>query len=824
MTAVLDTWTADKSGLDDILASIPPLERPAFMLTLFDDAIPSPADVRPSRRRVDADEHKFFHPYAGGLRAKACAEAIMDMAPLAVDAESGVFYRYNCDSGLYEADRNAGSQRGAAIICDALADLLGDDYRSTFVTSVAEIIQAKLHAQGKVIPEVPDTAGLLPVENGLLDMETGRLLPFSPDVFVTSKLAVVYDPDATCPEFDGWLPQATALADGTDQALILLDALTGLLDTAAGLRAPDRALYLYGEPRAGKGTLGNDIISAMVPREFQTSMSLAEMSANRPVQNAKLYRKTLNISGETPDAAIFDFATLKQALGGDAIPAELKYGRLWAFYSRAYMVFMGNDLPHFNDTSGAVGARLCPVHFTKSNVGQEDRGIGARLRAELPGILNRLLEARKARMARGGQFLPPAADAVRAFTEATNPVSEFMAERVEIAPNDAWVTPSSVSPEWATRKTDLYSAYTAFTASVGRRPLSRSRFLSAIERPPYRVREGRTADEARTRVHGCRLIDPEKSASISMSMGDGRVDIAVSEADLARAHAEAVTDRVIGHWNLPDTNNGNDDDQNGGGSSVTPSRTPTPPTPNGNAAEPNTNSTPVQGDEEAPHPALARMSDEFWMLVRNVGTPVSPVDLSDNPFRAKLAVQRREAVMAQVSASVTLTDLAATLRLPPEQARGYLRSVHEVLAAHGVTLLERRLGAPDTLGGDTTYLGEFVSKDHKSDLTTAVQETAKAVTVAKSELAKAEKVVRAAQRALTSGEKKAQKDGTIDLDGLRAALSAAVTQRDAKQAELNTAVRAAATAADTKANIDFLPFPRMGYAVIINPTSFPKGH
>lgn len=817
-------------GLDDVLATIPVLQRPPFMLELFDDAIPSPADVRPSRRRADAEDdeaYTYFHPFAGGLRTKACAEAIMKMAPLAIDAESGVLHRFDADTGLYTADRNAGSQRGSAIVCEGLADLLGDDYRTQFVSSVTDIIQAQLYAQGKVIPEVPDTDGLLPVENGLLDMETGRLLPFSPDVFVTAKLSVPYDPAATCPEFDSWLPQATALADGSDQADILLDALTGLLDTAAGLRAPDRALYLYGEPRAGKGTLGNDILSAMVPRAFQTALSLSEMAENRPVQNAKLYRKLLNLSGETPEAAIHDFSTMKRALGGDAVPAELKYGKLWEFYCRAFMVFMGNDLPHFNDTSGSVGARLCPVFFTKSNVGQEDRGIGARLRAELSGILNRILAARTARVARGGQFLSPAPEALRAFADATNPVSEFMDERVKIAPASAWTATGTVVAEWAATKVELYEAYTSFTASVGRKPLARSRFLAAISRQPFSVREGRTpAEDGKRRVFGCRLLPPETSPGINMSTGNGHVDVAVPSSDFNREWSRATAKAIIGRVGVweppaaphvtepdtePDTDGGTSDTD--GGSPVTSEPSPTPPP---------TPSATVQNDQGT-HPALARMGTEFWKLARERGTALPPIPARQTEFQNRCEQERRRAELSGLPAVVTLTDLARTLELPPEQARGYLRSVHEVLADHGVTLLERRLGAPDTLGKDAEYLGTFVSKGDKVALTKDAKAAGLAVTPAKRALAAAEKVVKKAQHALTMGEKRATKDNTIDLDALRTTVNEATDARDAKKAVLEHATHYATVAADRKADVEFLQFCRMGYAIALDPTRFKEG-
>ncbi|MBS9535090.1 DUF3854 domain-containing protein [Mycobacterium sp. M1] len=757
-------------GIDDVLAELPALERPAYLTELIDNAIPAPADVRPKKRPrgEDADEPMYFHPFAGGLRTKACAEAILDAANYAIDSESGVLYRWSVLTGLYEPDRNAGSQRGSAFVSDNLCDLLGDDYRSTFISSVEEMVRARLIADGRIIPEVPDTNGSLPVNNGLLDMETGRLVPYSPEVFVTAKLNVDFDPDAECLEFDAWLPEATSLSDGTNQAAIVLDAMSALLDTASGRRAPDIAPYLYGAPRAGKGTLGNDIIGTLIPPQFQTAMSLSEMAADRPVQNASLYRMLVNISGETRDEFVADTSVMKRVLGGDLITAELKYGKLWRFRNRAFCIFMGNDLPHVSDTTGGFTARLVPIRFTKSNVGQEDRGIGMRLRAELPGILNRLIEAWKARQSRGGTFLPPAAEATRAFAEATNPVSEFMSERVGVAPEAAWSGTGTVTTEWGTTKTDLYAEYTAHALSVGRKPMARKRFLDAITRAPFNVREGRTSDGRR--VFGCKLLPVEESHVIGGTNGTltippptpptGGGTLPFSAMLKAAAHNESAEAEAEG--------DDDDKDDNGGGSPITPDPTPTVPptatsesivnpfavlahtTPEAASATP-TDATPTgsNGGSGRDHPALARMSVEFWRIVdeRGVVVPKPTLTLaSDNQFAEWGARQQYSGAVRRLSPVVTLAELAASLHLPPEMARAYLRAANPILKDCGVTLLERRLTTDGDLTSVDSYTGTFIKKTDKNAVSAQVGRAKRELTQLKRDKGVEPAAVRAAEQ------------------------------------------------------------------------------
>jgi putative DNA primase/helicase len=49
--------------------------------------------------------------------------------------------------------------------------------------------------------EFDDDPMLLGVDNGVLDLRNGRLLQVSPEVLVSKRCKVVYDPSAECPRF-----------------------------------------------------------------------------------------------------------------------------------------------------------------------------------------------------------------------------------------------------------------------------------------------------------------------------------------------------------------------------------------------------------------------------------------------------------------------------------------------------------------------------------------------------------------------------------------------------------------------------------------------
>ena len=501
-----------KSGIDDVLASLPVIDRAQAITDLLDEAILAPAPVRPRSKTYSKDGTTYYERFSGGLRVAACVDALMKDHHLAYDADGRALLCYSDKTGVYDRLRTAKASREPELVEDFLTDVLGDDWRLDHARHVTAALESRVRRLGRIIPSSP-THGLLHVANGMVDLETGDLLPHDAKYMSVSRLNVTYDPDATCPTIDAWLREATTLADGTDQLDITLDTLSALLDSASGLRTPDKGLYLLGESRAGKGTLLNGLVAHMIPQAYRSSVTLMDMADRKAPLILTMHRKIANLSGETPEGYIADASVFKSLLGMDEITLDVKFKDAIAFYNTAFPIFTANDMPHITDISGAVGARLTFVLFPRSHVGKEDRGITARLQAELPGFLNALIAARKARKARDWQYLPSAAQAAERFVRETNPIAEFVAECVEIAPADAWRGSSVVADAWTTSKTDLYNAYVEYSRQTGSKSLKRVNFLKALSRKPFNV-AGITSDVYsdlnKARRLACRLKDDEE--------------------------------------------------------------------------------------------------------------------------------------------------------------------------------------------------------------------------------------------------------------------------------------------------------------------------
>lgn len=801
----------DTDGLDDLLVKVPPLERFAAMERFADEAIRTVADVRPRKRRTGnggggdrsyEPDSTFFNQFDGGLQTAACVDEILDTCILAVEDNSDALFAYDHDRHIYKPDSQIGGK--SAVVVAKLTTLLGNRYRREHAVAVTDALVARLKAQGLVIADagatgVSATDGLVPLRNGLLDLETGDLFPHSPDNLITATLDVDFDADATCPTFDRWLTEILTLEDDSsfDQSPVVLDGMSQILDIAAGRALPRKALFLYGESRAGKGTLSNGIIGAMVPEEATTSLSLESLASSDRFAAADLHRKWLNIDGEACDGYLRKTDVFKRAFGGgDKIRGDRKYREAVSFRNTALFVLSANDLPQFSDQHGAVLARMLPVHFTRSNIGNEDETLLPRMQAEMSGILNRLVAAWRARQARGGEFAKPAPSAVARFKANTSPVHEFVTECLEVAPEDAFTTSGTgCADEWTLTKSEVNRAYVAFmreTNSAGR-PLKMMNLVNQIIRGGYGIRFT-TAAERRTKdVLSCRLRREESNA-IAASGGEAgggpRLVMSTGEVTAIKAKREAEAEAltatktapVVARTAEPWSGTGDQEAQDNfavpaacastGGAKVialptlttdqlaelrrrAPSfgrsesfaekadrrRAKSPALSSPATAQPATapvataKPATVKTAGRSTNPVFTVLGDVFWQMVaeRGVVEPSVEVVREDDAFECAAARHTVNSFRAKAPAVITLTELSKTVGLSTTAARDSIVSLGGSLAAEGVHLFERRLGADDTLGCDAPYVAPFVAKEDKQRVNARVAEAKNALVTARKE-------------------------------------------------------------------------------------------
>lgn len=277
-------------------------------------------------------------------------------------------------------------------------------------------------AQGKPLPHE-----LLPVRNGLLHLPSGRLTKPSPAFFCMNASGVSFDQGAPGP--NEWLRFLALIWPNDPQAIETLQDIFGYL------LSPDtshqKIPLIVGPKRSGKGTIAR-VLTALLGQDSVTAPTLASLAMNFGL--APLIGKSVAIIGDARLSGKADQAAIAERLlsisGEDSITVDRKFQAAWTGRLGVRFVIMSNELPRLSDASGALASRFIVLTMERSFYGQEDRGLGNRLMADLPGIL---LWAREGylRLRKRGYFLQPnsARDAIEELEELGSPISAFVKAR-----------------------------------------------------------------------------------------------------------------------------------------------------------------------------------------------------------------------------------------------------------------------------------------------------------------------------------------------------------------------------------------------------------
>lgn len=192
-------------------------------------------------------------------------------------------------------------------------------------------------------------------KNGILDVISGVMLPFTPDLIISNRIDHNYNPDAYCEGGDNLLNK---IACGDKAIRALLEEMLGYpMYRYQELR---RSFLLLGEKSNGKSTYLY-ILQEMLGEENTTALDLSELGDR--FKTAELFGKMANIGDDIGDEFIANPAVFKKVVSGDRLNAEFKGRDPFDFSNYAKMFFSANNIPRIKDKTGAVLDRLVIVPF-----------------------------------------------------------------------------------------------------------------------------------------------------------------------------------------------------------------------------------------------------------------------------------------------------------------------------------------------------------------------------------------------------------------------------------------------------------------------------
>jgi putative DNA primase/helicase len=517
----------NKAGLDDVLGSREPERRGVYLERLLEQAV---GKLPKKPTRAAAGGNPFIVPDQGGLQVRALAAQINEDSPVALTQENRVAVY---TGGVYRAD-------GTGIIA-AVGRHLGEMFRPAHRSAVEEFMVGTLAEADRRLP-MHASQPLMNVENGMVDLRTGRLLEHDHLYFSSVQFPIKWQPDAECPTYEAWV-QAVA---GPEQVDDLEETFSQMLDPS---RAPTKAAFLYGPSRSGKSTYLR-LMEAIVGPGNRSAVTLHQLVENR-FAAANVYGKALNSAADLSAAHVEDLSIFKMMTGDDAIHADRKYGGQFTFHNHALFAFSANELPSVGENSRAYAERVKPFRFANSFAGAEDPMIETRMMDELPGILVRLVRAWQRRAARGG-FIATAPDVADEFDRLSDRVRQWLSEDMTIIPVVAEPGVAEPSVDQGTTATELSKIFNEWAKVNNVGGLGRNKLIQrltsndgvmavrigAAKTRGYNIIKGRSGGSSGKSSPPLPIQTRAISGPDEVGPGQGRAESATPAIDVPRVSVE----------------------------------------------------------------------------------------------------------------------------------------------------------------------------------------------------------------------------------------------------------------------------------------------
>jgi P4 family phage/plasmid primase-like protien len=206
--------------------------------------------------------------------------------------------------------------------------------------------------------------GEIPVKNGILNIFTRELIPFTSDKIFFTKLPVTYNPSSICQKIIKFLKDVLAKED--DEKIIYEIGGFGLLKDYRF----EKAFMFVGNGRNGKDkTL--ELIKRLVGVENCCSVPLNSLTSESFVVS-ELFGKLFNLAGDLDNKDLKDTGMFKACTGRSLLGGQRKFLNNINFVNYAKFVFACNDLPMVYDTSRGFWDRWILLNFPYTFVTQEE--------------------------------------------------------------------------------------------------------------------------------------------------------------------------------------------------------------------------------------------------------------------------------------------------------------------------------------------------------------------------------------------------------------------------------------------------------------------
>lgn len=251
-------------------------------------------------------------------------------------------------------------------------------YTKTANTYLVNEVYAQLRCLAPMVAECTEPH-LVPVDNGIYNVQTRTLEAFSPDRVYLTKCMTAYNPNAVSPirtlkdgsswEFNAWL--ADLFTGDMERVALVWQTITAALRVHKNY---DKAVCFYSSKgEGGKGTL-LVLLKELVGAGNWASVPLKKFSDRFGTE--PLFGKSAVFTDENSVSVFTETAAdLKQYITHEVITIDRKNQRAVQWRPRGLMVQCLNDLPEFADKTDSLWRRFAFLPFDKCFTGARDSSI-----------------------------------------------------------------------------------------------------------------------------------------------------------------------------------------------------------------------------------------------------------------------------------------------------------------------------------------------------------------------------------------------------------------------------------------------------------------